>query len=91
MSLTSHLDKTQGPVRKFFSEQFPNTRPVTRECGRVLRAAVTIRPAASLPYSTLGIAIDYRLRYYFAVTPFEDLVAWRGASAVSDGQVRPLV
>ena len=39
----------------------------------------TIRPDRRLPYTTLGIAIDYRIRYYFCITPAEKLVAWRGA------------
>ncbi len=33
---------------------------------------------------SLGTAIDYRLRYYLAVTPFEDLIAWRGALRLVD-------
>lgn len=80
----SHLKDPRSPVRKFFSEQFPNTRPVTRECGRALSDAATIRPTRIVPYTTLGIALDYRLRYYFSVTPSEDLVAWPGAARVSD-------
>ena len=84
MSLTSHLDDLQSPVRKFFSDLFPNTRPVTRECGAALSNAETIRPTSRVPYSTLGTALDYRVRYYFSVTPSKDLVAWQGAALPSD-------
>ena len=36
----------------------------------------------SYPYSTIGIALDYRLRYYFEITPFEELVANKGAKCI---------
>ena len=84
MSLTSRLDDSQSPVRKFFSEQFPNTRPVTRECGRALSDVETIQPTTPFPYTTMGTALDYRLRYYFSVTPYDDLAAWQGATLVTD-------
>ena len=31
-----------------------------------------------VPWSTIGMAIDYRIRYYFAVTPLAELVAVHG-------------
>lgn len=36
----------------------------------------------SYPYSTIGMALDYRLRYYFEITPFEELVANEGAKCI---------
>lgn len=48
----------------------------------------TIRPTAQLPYGTIGTAFDYRLRYYFAITPSSDLSAWRGAGLLCG---RPIV
>lgn len=44
--------------------------------------ARSIRPSAissSYPYGTVGTAIDYRVRYYFGVTPWSELVASKGA------------
>ena len=87
MSLTSEIDKPKRPVGAFFRERFPNTRALVTECNRSLRQAETIRPTetmASHEFGTLGTAIDYRLRYYFAVTPSQDLVAWGGAQMVND-------
>ena len=86
MSLTSHIEDKNSPIRDFFDTKFPNTRPVVRECNKLLRDAETIVPADEMAtghYSTLGTAIDYRLRYYFAVTPYRELVAWKGAVGVS--------
>ncbi len=38
------------------------------------------------PWSTVGIALDYRIRYYFAVTAYEELIAYQGAQRLSDAQ-----
>ena len=84
MSLTSHLKDSKSPIKKFLEEQIPNTRKVTGECAALLRDVGTIRTIDNVPYSTLGIALDYRLRYYFSVTPFRDLVAWHGAKRISN-------
>jgi hypothetical protein len=56
------------------------------ECNRSLREAATICPTEPIDnhFGTLGTAIDYRMRYYFAVTPSRDLAAWSGAKKVSD-------
>ena len=79
MSLTTELDDSGSPTRRFLEERFPNTRKVTGEANAMLRKAEKIRPSSSLPWGTLGTAFDYRARYYFHVTPSEELVAWRGA------------
>ena len=79
MSLTTELDDSGSPTRRFLEERFPNTGKVTGEANAMLRKAETIRPSSSLPWGTLGTAFDYRARYYFHVTPSEELVAWRGA------------
>ncbi len=79
MSLTSHLVYATDPIRMFLSEHFPNTRTFAKDLNRMLAKEETIRPDRRLPYPTLGIAIDYRIRYYFCITPAEKLVAWHGA------------
>ena len=87
MSLTSLLDDRNGKVRSFFEERFPNTRRVTGEANALLRRAETIRPANAVPYTTLGAAFDYRMRYHFAITPSEKLIAWQGAVRLSDAEI----
>jgi hypothetical protein len=50
-----------------------------------LKGMDTIRPPATpepYPYDLIGMALDYRLRYYFAQTPLSDLMAYRGMTAV---------
>ncbi len=95
MSLSSYLDKpsrhrrlgspdmADNAIRRFFYDNSPNTRGFVREQNKKLGQTETIRPAESpdrpVPFGDLGMAIDYRLRYYFAVTPYRDLVAWTGA------------
>src|SRR5215469_10720916 len=82
MSLTSHLKNyAQSPVGRFFRQRFPYTATVTRTTNPVLKAATTIRPAGPqpYPYGTVGTALDYRIRYSFAITPSHELVAWQGA------------
>lgn len=87
MSLTSHLNNRHSAISRFFTERFANTRSVTRECAALLSGTTTLRPSAPVPWSTLGTAIDYRIRYYFAITPYENLIAWRGAQRVSDSLI----
>jgi hypothetical protein len=82
MSLTTHLKHyTQSPIGQFFRQRFPNTAAITRATNPVLKAATTIHPAGlqPYPYSTVGTALDYRIRYSFAITPSRELVAWQGA------------
>ena len=79
MSLTSQLDNSSSPIRKFLEERFPNTRAVTSEANAQFRKVETIRPSEPVPWGTMGTAFDYRARYYFRVTPSSKLVAWQGA------------
>lgn len=85
MKLTSELKRRDSPVSRFFRETFPNTREPVAKVGRVLRSSRLIHwlePGA--PYGLIGMAIDYRIRYSFALTPAPKLVAWPGAWAISD-------
>lgn len=90
MSLTSHLDDANSPVRKFLEKHFPTTRTFVRNCNKKLSTAETIRPSDKMStwqYAMLGQAIDYRTRFYFQMTPVRELVAWRGAMMAIDGGV----
>ena len=88
MSLTTHLRASNSPVKKFILEQFPNTTPFLADARREIAAAQTLRPApgTGFPWATIGQAIDYRIRYYFDVTPVEHLVAYKGARRITDRQ-----
>lgn len=82
MSLGTHLRDSKSPVNRFIQEQFPNTKtaPFLVDARKQMRASETIRTpdADALPWSTIGIAMDYRIRYYFDVTPVDDLIAYYG-------------
>ena len=77
MSLTSHLKDSGSPIYQFFRQQFPYTRSLVQECNREIAKTETIRPTSKIPYGTIGTALDYRIRYYFAETPLDKLVAGR--------------
>jgi len=36
-------------------------------------------------YGYIGTAFDYRVRYSFAITPYKELIAWKGANIVACG------
>lgn len=69
MSLTSHLKDSRSPIHQFLYEQFPAVKEVARDARAAVKEVEAIRPKAKVPYGTLGMALEYRIRYYFAVTP----------------------
>src|SRR5438270_179772 len=81
MSLTSHLEDGTSPIGQFIRQRFALSTKLRKEANRQLGSATTFRPAVTqgYPSSTLGIALKYRIRYSFAITPFRNLVAWKGA------------
>lgn len=83
MSLSSHLDDKNSPIRQFIRQHFAHTNALAREASRQLKSVHTLRPILqtneAYPYADLGTAIDYRLRYAFEITPYRRLVAWKGA------------
>ena len=82
MSLTSELDRKESPVRRFLRETFPHTRGPLAACREALREPlVADLPAGVHPsaYGQIGTATDYRIRYHFAITPWREFVAGRGA------------
>ena len=70
-------------IRRFFYKSFPNTSGVVREQNKKLAQVHTVLPESSrdqpVPYGELGMAIDYRIRCYFGITPYRRLVAFGGA------------
>jgi hypothetical protein len=82
VSLRSQLRDKDSPVTRFFRELIPSVRPVSPEYNERMRGVATLRPPAALgnpPWGIIGTAIDYRLRYYFGITPVYDLAAAEGA------------
>ena len=91
MSLTSHIADPQSPVARFLRNEFGNDRSFLATARRQIREAPIIRQAAKVPLGTIATAADYRFRYYFAVTPHEELVAYRGARRIAEFRSRPLL
>ena len=86
MSLSSHLKDRTSPIGQFIKQRFAQTIRLTKSANQQLRSADTIRPVqanSSYPYPIIGTAIDYRIRYAFAITPYQQLVAWEGAQLLT--------
>lgn len=83
MSLSSHLEDKTSPIGQFIRQHFSQTSALTKDANRQLKGVATLRPVVQAgeqyPYGTLGAAIDYRVRYAFAITPYHEFVAWHGA------------
>ena len=83
MSLTSHLNDKTSPIGQFIKQHFSQTTALAKNANRRLKDARTLRPleaaGEAYPYGVLGAACDYRVRYAFAITPYQHLVAWHGA------------
>jgi hypothetical protein len=82
MSLSSHLSDSASPIGQFIKQQFGQTTRLTKAANQRLKTVETLRPVVSgtaYPYPFIGTAIDYRIRYAFAITPYQQLVAWHGA------------
>lgn len=82
MSLTSHLSNTRDPVRAWIDARFPDIGALVGDSRRSLRDATTVCAIDGRPPTTSGMAIDYRIRYAFAVTPPAELIAYGGAADV---------
>ena len=69
-------------------DRFPNTAGVCQAVNPQLRPLN--RPSIQgYDYGMIGTAFDYRLRYYFRVTPHEEFVASLGAKKlVQDGRLK---
>lgn len=82
MSLTSHLSNPRDPVRTWVDARFPDVGALVGDSRRSLRDVTTVCAIDGRPPSTSGMAIDYRIRYAFAVTPPIDLIACGGGADV---------
>src|SRR5262245_40898081 len=88
MSLTGHLEDKNSPVGVFLRTRFPNTRTLAAQINAELRDAQVLRPpgapAQDYPYARIGHAIDYRIRYAFALTPARETVSYAGAQSLAN-------
>lgn len=85
MSLTGELDVRDSPVGRFFRETFPLTRVPLRDCSQALRAPLINHlpnDAKGGVFGQVGTAVEYRIRYHFARTPWTELSAVSGAAQV---------
>ena len=80
-----------SPVLAFMRERFPNTRSLVGGLNRDLKGAETIAPPEreGYPRDLVGMAADYRIRFYFPPTPVESLVALGGAARLKLGATHP--
>jgi hypothetical protein len=77
-SLTNHLKDFNSPVRQYLKQRFPRTASLTKKANLQLQSEDTINPGFTPGmYDLLGIAINYRIRYSFAITP-----GWRLAASM---------
>ncbi len=86
MSLSSHLDSKNSPVRAWFEEHLPETRNVAREANRKLCGGATQCPVPRIDgadASLVGTAVDYLLRACLRVTSIEWTVASEAVQALA--------
>lgn len=89
MTLTIDLKNPNSPIRQFMEYIFPNHRAVQKACRQQIVSTDTLRPSMPVPYSTIGMAIDYRIRYYFKITKCDSLTAFYGAGHSGSGGFGP--
>src|SRR5712691_11647361 len=77
--LTKHLKDTYSPIMLFLKLRFPRTASLTQEANLQLQSEGTINPGFKPKiHDLLATAIGYRIRYSFAITPSDQLVAREG-------------
>ncbi len=79
ISLTGHLRSKSDLIRRWFDASFPNRGPLRRDCLRVGPPVLMPVPPHK-EWNMVGMALDYRIRYYFEGTAPEQFLAARGAA-----------
>ena len=90
--LVSATDEIRHPgslIARFLRTEFPLLTDLATDFGQQMRGAETLAPSnagPSFPWSMIGTAIDYRLRFLFEILPVTRLQAFRAAQGwhVSD-------
>jgi hypothetical protein len=83
MPVTRYMADPNDPVTQFMRTRFPGAAAIMRPVRKELMALPAACPPAAgpgyYPYMTIGKAIDFRIRYYFAVTPLTDYAGYRAS------------
>jgi len=77
VSLTSRLRIPE--VREFLEEHLASANHVIPSMRDCLNSSTSVLPNGPIDWSLTGMALDYRIRYYFKISPSTHLVAWQGA------------
>lgn len=91
MSLKRHITNRKSPVSEFLRTQFPNIRDLLADPRKQVRQVSPIRQNVPVRWDIVGMALDYRIRYYFDATPCEELAGYRGARLLTEAQTQPLL
>ncbi len=82
MSLTWHLKEPESMIYQFMKNTFPKTQLITHDVRAAMKTRVISKAIrakdAPYRYDIVGMALDYRIRYAFALTPARSLVAYQG-------------
>lgn len=93
MSLTTYLKESKSPIHHLLcKEWFKNTKAISKRFCEQINDTICIKPnwdesKGNYDYSLLGMAFDYRFRYFFSDTPRVNLAATFGASKMSYGPI----
>jgi hypothetical protein len=83
--LVSATDEIRHPgslIARFLRTEFPVLTDLATDFGYQMRGAETLAPSNAgpgFPWSMIGTAIDYRLRFLFEILPVTHLQAFRAA------------
>lgn len=84
-SLTGALEEKGHPLRQFFESWFPNRSAISADVRAFTRDCVTLKPRARVAWSTVGMAIDHRIRLYLAEP--EPRAAASGAASIARAEI----
>jgi len=92
MSLTSLVSDPHSLVRLWMGQHFPDMRDALKDLRDSLpdMTGRTIAPPGRAS-TTVGVALDYRIRLYWEPGPLEGLVAWEGATMAAAAQAGRLL
>lgn len=80
MSLSTLIADPASLIGHYLWQRFHQTMPLARRANLMLSATETTRPAAGgYPWATVARAVDFRVRWHFAMSFPRQVVALRGA------------
>jgi hypothetical protein len=77
MSLTGEISERGLPLREFFESRLPNCKEM--QASWRAQGDPKIVPSKTVAWGLVGAAFDYRIRYFFSITPPDRFVAALGA------------